>query len=269
MSANSSCSVCGSTKKLLRCSRCKSKFYCSREHQKKDWKEHRKECAKLALTLEKNSMPAEGSSESDILNSLPQELSPHLDFDKTSTEKVLKSAKTAMPISGENIVHPKNSGVKDSDISLQHSSWSNVFEQRKDLDEICQNLVQDMDAYGVCVVDNFLGEEKGKAVLGEVLGMYNTKGVFKDGQLVSRKGSGDLKTIRGDRITWINGTEKYCNNIKQLISQVDAVVVRANKMAMASSGKLGMYNIDSRTKVSLEGSSLNHFRVCLIGSGRK
>jgi hypoxia-inducible factor (prolyl hydroxylase) len=229
----------------MRCSRCKSKIYCSREHQKKDWKEHRAECAKLALTLEKSSMPKEGSSESEILNSLPEVLTPHIDFDKTSTERALKSAKHAMPISGENIVHPKKSSVKDfPEISFKQNPW-NVKEQRKDLDEICRNVIQDMDDYGVCVVDNFLGEEKGKAVLFEVLQMY-TKGVFKDGQLVSSRGSGDLKTIRGDQITWIDGKEESCPNIQQLISQVDAVVKTANKMANTS--KLGMYNINGRTK---------------------
>ncbi|RZC40908.1 zf-MYND domain containing protein [Asbolus verrucosus] len=234
----------------MRCARCKSKIYCSREHQKKDWKEHRAECSKLSLTQE-SPMPKEGSGESAILNSLSDFLSPHLDLDKTSTEKALRSAKTAMPISGENIVHPKKSGVKDfPEISFKQSPWSVVHkDQRNDLDEICRNVIQDMDAYGVCLVDNFLGEAKGKAVLLEVLQMY-TKGVFKDGQLVSSRGSGDLKTIRGDRITWIDGNEECCSNIKQLISQVDAVIMRANKMV--NNGKLGLYNINGRTKVSLK-----------------
>ncbi|KYB26714.1 HIF prolyl hydroxylase [Tribolium castaneum] len=242
MSSNLSCAVCGTKTNLLRCARCKTRIYCSKEHQRKDWPNHRRECAQLALALDKQSPK---SGESSILNSLSEDLSPHLDFDKTSTEKALKSAKTAMPISGENIIHPKKSVVKDfPEISFQQNPWS-AKGHRKDLDEICRNVIGDMDAYGVCVVDNFLGEDKGKAVLKEVLQLYD-KGVFRDGQLVSSRGSGDLKTIRGDQIIWIDGKEKSCNNIQQLISQVDAVVMRANRMT--NNGKMGMYNINGRTK---------------------
>ncbi|KAK9703157.1 2OG-Fe(II) oxygenase superfamily [Popillia japonica] len=86
--------------------------------------------------------------------------------------------------------------------------------------------------------------------------MYNTKGVFKDGQLVSNKGRKDLKTIRGDRITWIDGREAFCKNIGSLISQVDAVIIRANKML--NNGKLGQYNINGRTKAMV---------ACYPGSG--
>lgn len=38
------CYVCGSTRKLLQCGSCKSIFYCSREHQKLDWKRHKPSC---------------------------------------------------------------------------------------------------------------------------------------------------------------------------------------------------------------------------------
>mmetsp|Transcript_25772 Transcript_25772/g.45747 ORF Transcript_25772/g.45747 Transcript_25772/m.45747 type:complete len:563 (-) Transcript_25772:88-1776(-) len=39
-----SCQVCGSTQHLLRCSRCKARWYCGQEHQRKDWNRHRDEC---------------------------------------------------------------------------------------------------------------------------------------------------------------------------------------------------------------------------------
>ena len=103
-----------------------------------------------------------------------------------------------------------------------------------------------MDTYGVCVVDNFLGPEMGMAVLDEVRTMYS-KGVFKDGQLVSNKAKNDLKTIRGDQITWLDGKESSCRNIGFLISQVDNIIVRANKMD--DNGKMGEYFITGRTKV--------------------
>lgn len=39
------CAVCEKTDKLQRCSRCKAVFYCTREHQRRDWKRHREFCA--------------------------------------------------------------------------------------------------------------------------------------------------------------------------------------------------------------------------------
>lgn len=155
-----------------------------------------------------------------------------------------------MPISSENVIHPRKAGLRDfpeNEAALPppflHKNHEDVIE------EMCRNVIRDMDAYGVCVVDNFLGEERGKAVLGEVIDMH-TKGVFRDGQLVSSTGrEGDLKTIRGDQIAWIDGREKSCKHIGQLISQVDAVIMRANKMG--NNGKLERYNINGRTKVSV------------------
>ena len=46
------------------------------------------------------------------------------------------------------------------------------------LEEMCSNLIRDMNEYGVCVLDNFIGEEKGLQVLQEVKSMY-TAGYFK------------------------------------------------------------------------------------------
>merc|ERR1712183_694309 len=38
------CYVCGKTGNVMRCSQCKAAFYCSRDHQVKDWARHSKEC---------------------------------------------------------------------------------------------------------------------------------------------------------------------------------------------------------------------------------
>lgn len=43
---------------------------------------------------------------------------------------------------------------------------------------MCTNLIRDMNEYGVCVLDNFLGYEKGLQVLKEVNDMH-ASGVFK------------------------------------------------------------------------------------------
>ncbi|KFB44148.1 hypothetical protein ZHAS_00011985 [Anopheles sinensis] len=113
------------------------------------------------------------------------------------------------------------------------------------LDEACRSLIRDMNEYGVCVLDNFLGQELGQQVLEEVTGMYSS-GVFRDGQLVSNRGGKNLRHIRGDKITWIGGKEPGCSSIGHLINRVDAVITNCKRMK--NNGKLGRYNIKERTK---------------------
>ncbi|XP_070590062.1 egl nine homolog 1 [Erythrolamprus reginae] len=38
------CELCGKMENLLRCGRCRSSFYCSKEHQRQDWKKHKLFC---------------------------------------------------------------------------------------------------------------------------------------------------------------------------------------------------------------------------------
>lgn len=264
------CAVCDRNDNLLRCARCKLVYYCSKKHQKKDWRTHKQTCKDnqpLQEKYESNTttvaeseatathLPVEGSSEAEILSSGAELLTTGVDFEygatgeKSSTEKILKNVSSAVPISGENIVKPSTSKMEDfPEISLRSSSSHPPFLDNSTMEEMCRNVIRDMEAYGVCVVDNFLGEERGRTVLAEVLNMYS-KGVFRDGQLVSSTGRrGDLKTIRGDQITWIDGRERGCANIGYLISQVDAIILRATKMV--NNGQFGKYNIRARTKVS-------------------
>ena len=41
------CQVCGRTYPSMKCGRCKGVRYCSREHQKSDWKFHKVQCKKV------------------------------------------------------------------------------------------------------------------------------------------------------------------------------------------------------------------------------
>lgn len=189
----------------------------------------------------------EGSSEDTILGARAELLNPALENPRIFDN--LNNTDLSMPTQHHN-------GTKNfPGIDLGQEEFSPPFLHRNRdsieelIDEICRNVIRDMNDYGVCVVDNFLGQEKGEAVLKEVLDMYSA-GLFKDGQLVSNKaGANDLKTIRGDQITWLDGKEKQCQNIGTLISRVDAIIMRANKMR--NNGKIGNYTINGRTKVSI------------------
>lgn len=195
----------------------------------------------------------EGSSEDTILGARAESLNPSVE----STRILDDSEIVDSDIKIINNHHNHHNGMKSfPEVSLSgeddylppflHRNRNNLEELI--IEDICRNVIRDMDEYGVCVVDNFLGAEKGMTVLNEVLNMYSA-GMFKDGQLVSNKaGAKDLKTIRGDQITWLDGKEKQCKNIGTLISQVDAIIMRANKMH--NNGKMANYTINGRTKVN-------------------
>jgi MYND finger len=70
--------------------------------------------------------------------------------------------------------------INASEKFLNSSKLSQDYtdEEQWGLEDMCANLIRDMNQYGVCVLDNFLGNEKGLKVLDEVTGMH-TAGVFK------------------------------------------------------------------------------------------
>ncbi|XP_054263399.1 egl nine homolog 1 isoform X2 [Macrosteles quadrilineatus] len=206
----------------------------------------------------------EGSFEEEITNARTEDLNPTLKLLKPGINNSPSSSNLVNNTLGLNNQMSTLGSVQAKDqsiLGIQGKPTPDVSDIRLDglppfhhrngcvepdiIELVCRNVIKDMDTYGVCVVDNFLGPERGMAVLEEVTNMYQA-GVFKDGKLVSSVKEKDPKTIRGDQITWISGKESFCRNIGLLISEVDAVIMRANKMA--ENGKLGKYKINGRTK---------------------
>lgn len=295
------CVVC-KIKTYSRCSRCRSIYYCSIDHQRQDWKRHKVECKKLSKKLnqklaadaaqnevqetpianklsvintssevlktekeskknlenegnskvsdekdninlensisnkifvqsvsfdskesdteqdsskikaslselsviskvvhtDKNSSGAgaityEGSSENEILSASTQTISS-TDLSGTSVHqssvlkvvnKAVNENMLAMPSytleSPPKAVH----GHKDySESSLKSSAvpfgqkHSLVMDSSDPYYELCHRVIRDMSQYGVCVLDNFLGKDRGTLVLREVLDMYKL-GIFQ------------------------------------------------------------------------------------------
>jgi len=159
-----------------------------------------------------------------------------LQFDDDSQNQINFGQDNTMQLtSDQNIFSTSELGLPFSDPVIDQ--WG--------LEDMSANLIRDLNEYGVCVLDNFLGYNKGLQVLNEVDTMY-AAGIFKDGQLVSTRGRSKPSNIRGDKITWVDGKEPGHNNLGYLINQVDAVVTLANRMK--NNGKLGCYNIKERTK---------------------
>ena len=103
---------------------------------------------------------------------------------------------------------------------------------------LSQYVVKCLNAYGLCVIDNFLGEAKGTEIFSEVLDLQEG-GALSSGQLVNAPSPN--AAIRGDMITWIDGSEFGCTNINTLISSIDAIVIQCQR----NIGKM----ISGRTKV--------------------
>ncbi|XP_028171509.1 egl nine homolog 1-like [Ostrinia furnacalis] len=198
----------------------------------------------------------EGSSEQEILSESAQQLST-VDFATPGSSNVLRAINRTdvkMPVlpgygseSNTKMKEYPEASLKGSGAPFGHMPNTYYMDPSDPCYEVCNRLIRDMTQYGVCVLDNFLGKEKGLLVRNEVLEMYRL-GIFTAGQLVSNPGSSEAQTVRSDLITWIDGKEPHCQFIKQLITQVDNIVLRANKMA--NNGRLGDYFINRRTKVN-------------------
>ena len=122
--------------------------------------------------------------------------------------------------------------------------------ERARLNSLTFNVVRDLSTFGICVIDNFIPKERGLAILKEVFAISKS-GLLQDGELVSSpECKNNVKSIRSDKIAWVTGQENFATNIGSVISDVDYIVVGANRMP--SCGKLGDYTINSRSKVSVE-----------------
>ena len=106
---------------------------------------------------------------------------------------------------------------------------------------VLQYVAPCMKSYGLCIVDNFLGNRVGERVLHEVRRIHDG-GRMQDGQLACQTGD-KSKAIRGDKIVWVDGTEAGCHNIGFLLSRMDKLITVAD-------GQLGSYKIRGRHKVS-------------------
>lgn len=216
------CELCGKMENLLKCGRCRSSFYCSKEHQKQDWKKHKLICkeADKKAQLPKHKPPGDAA--------------PPGPGDDEAPEKEKKTPE--QNISSEALEVGDRAGGEDGSNNTATPNGQTSSSPQKLATEY---IVPCMNKHGICVVDNFLGAETGLDILDNVKALHKT-GRFTDGQLVSQK-SDSTKDIRGDKITWIEGRESGCEKILFLMSRMDDLIRHCN-------GKLGNYTINGRTK---------------------
>lgn len=114
------------------------------------------------------------------------------------------------------------------------------------LQAICKNVAKDLNKFGICVLDKFLGEKLGNLILEEVGNLYG-KGIFKKGELVVPNPYTAKENIRSDVTTWVNGTEPECVYVGHLMQVLDIVMTTCNKLE--DGGALAKYKLHRRTKV--------------------
>uniref|UniRef100_A0A8B9HQM2 Egl-9 family hypoxia-inducible factor 2 n=1 Tax=Astyanax mexicanus TaxID=7994 RepID=A0A8B9HQM2_ASTMX len=139
-----------------------------------------------------------------------------------------------------------------------HSNRSASSERRRlNTHKLVQQYVAPcMNSYGLCIVDNFLGNRVGERILHEVRRIHEAGGM-QDGQLACQTPD-KSKVIRGDKIAWLEGTEKDCHNIGFLLSRMDKLITVAD-------GQLGSYKIRGRHKVSVPVQFVKRCKHTCIG----
>ncbi|XP_070771766.1 egl nine homolog 1 isoform X5 [Enoplosus armatus] len=221
------CELCGKMEHLLKCGRCRSSFYCSKEHQKQHWKEHKlicKEADKAQLPKQKPEQAPPSGDDKE-----PEKCREKISPEQADSASLPQPTYTEAPGVGDRAVEDGSNNTATPNGQTSSSPQKLAVEY----------IVPCMNKHGICVLDNFLGAETGLGILENVKALHKT-GKFTDGQLVSQK-SDSTKDIRGDKITWIEGRESGCEKIRFLMSQMDDLIRHCN-------GKLGNYTINGRTK---------------------
>ncbi|KAM5163909.1 egl nine homolog 1 [Mantella aurantiaca] len=219
------CELCGKMENLLRCGRCRNSFYCSKEHQRQDWKKHKLVCKGTPSTgpancADLNPSPAEedGKQREVVVGGATLRALKEEDYTQKSGEACGSAA--------------ARGGGDCTDRPNGHT--------RPPLHKLAlEYIIPCMNKHGICVLDDFLGHDMGDRIAGEVKALHST-GRFTDGQLVSQK-SDSSRDIRGDQITWVEGKEAGCKTIGHLMSAMDDLIRHCGT-------KLGNFRINGRTK---------------------
>ncbi|GAB1601371.1 egl nine homolog 1-like [Argonauta hians] len=162
----------------------------------------------------------------------------------TTVENNTKSSASKKNVSmQENTTNKDTESLKSistTDKSVLHTS-SKPHKTMTLNTELVNYVIDCMKKYGICLVDNFVGDKEAELILNEAKDLYES-GNFSKGLLVNSKVVSNEETkVRGDMIMWVDGSESGCKNIKGLLDRTDSLVLTCK-------GRLDRYNIKGRTK---------------------
>ena len=109
---------------------------------------------------------------------------------KRGFEKISKQAKDSVELNQD----------------MKHNKDRNLLEKAVPM------VIEHLNKFGVCVIDDFLGKERGEDIMIEVQGLQQ---LLRDGQT---GGSGEVShEYRSDRIVWTDGIHPHSPNLRELI----------------------------------------------------
>ncbi|XP_078504866.1 egl nine homolog 1 [Lissotriton helveticus] len=253
------CELCGKLEQLLRCGRCRSSFYCSKEHQRQDWKKHKLVCkggeqpgGSTATPTSSTGGSATPVNEGSVTGEVNTTNAGASTTPTTAASASPGGNDTAPDVASQQPPEPQPLAAEDytersgrfMTATVGGGSRRGALNGQSRGPPPSQRLAREyllpcMEKHGICVLDDFLGPVAGEGVAREVRALRGT-GRFTDGQLVSQK-SDSSRDIRGDQITWVEGSEPECKAIGGLMSCMDDLIRHCN-------GKLGNFRINGRTK---------------------
>lgn len=118
---------------------------------------------------------------------------------------------------------------------IEHVSFTDL--ERLALDRFVPALL----THGFCYVDGLLGDLAGSAVLDQVTEMHRA-GELQDGRLAGSVPGVSRRSIRGDKIAWVGGSERGCEAVSFLLNLIDRLV-------SVCASRLGAKAIRERSKV--------------------
>jgi hypoxia-inducible factor (prolyl hydroxylase) len=112
---------------------------------------------------------------------------------------------------------------------------------------ICDKAINGLNDMGIAVIDNFLGQVEGQAILDEVLTLYG-RNYFKDGKLVNPL---DGVVVRGDKTFCVSGLDPWCRRIGELIQALDTMVSRCGLLQRNTKSDLSKCRIETRSQAMI------------------
>lgn len=86
-----------------------------------------------------------------------------------------------------------------------------------------EHIIPALLSHGFYYVDGLLGDLAGGAVLDQVKEMHRS-GKLQDGQLAGSAPGIHRRSIRGDKIAWVSGSERGCEAVGFLLNLMDKLV---------------------------------------------
>lgn len=197
----------------------------------------------------------------DNKDSSPEPGSSKMCNNKTINQKLLNNNTNSRDGVEASSSLSQQPGTSSLDTIAQNMKNNQAYQNPWDLsqdwfDSISRQLIEHMTQFGICVIDNFLGYQKGRAIYEEVEELYSSREYSKGGLVSDRlinngnnlNSTTDPGAIRNDRVIWVDGKEDNCCEINNLIQTLSSVVINSSTWSLYSNNELDKIVINKRTK---------------------